>query len=133
MVKPTYEGGGEKNMKKVMGLIVAVFAFVAFSSTAVFAGDPPASFNKCKACHKADQDGSAWTVGPGLKGVGARLSAAFLDKWLKDPQATFDAGGPEIEALKKGAKFNAKLKMPAAVKGMADGDRAALIAYLGSL
>ena len=123
----------KKKMKKVMGLIVAVFALVAFSSSAALAGDAPKAFNKCKACHKIDQDSSAWTVGPGLKGVGARLSAAYLDKWLKDPQATFDAGGPEIEALKKGAKFNAKLKMPAAIKGMSDGDRAALIAYLGSL
>lgn len=120
-------------MKKVMGLIVAVFALVAFSSTAALASDAPKAFSKCKACHKTDADNSKWTVGPGLKGAGARLSADYLDKWLKDPQATFDAGGPEVEALKGGAKFNAKLKMPSAVKGLSDEDRAALVSYLGSL
>ena len=48
-------------------------------------------------------------------------------------QGTFDAGGPEIEALKKGAKFKAKLKMPTAVKKLSDEDRKALVGYLMAL
>lgn len=119
-------------MKKVISLLVAICAMVAFSSSATSAEEPKA-FAKCKACHKTDSDNSKWTVGPGMQGIGKRLSAAYLEKWLTDPQATFDAGGPEIDALKGGAKFNAKLKMPAIAKTMTPEDRAALIAYLGTL
>lgn len=120
-------------MKKAISFIVAVFALVAFSSSTVLAGDAPAAFNKCKACHKTDADNTKWTVGPGLQGAGKRLSKDYLGKWLTDPQATFDAGGPEIEALKKGDKFKAPLKMPSVTKTMTPEDRAALIDYLGTL
>lgn len=119
-------------MKKFFGLLVAVFAMVAFTSTNVLAGAPKA-WSKCKACHKTNKDNTKWTVGPGLKGVGSRLSAEYLDKWLKDPQATLDAGGPEVDALKAAKKFKAKLKMPAAVKKLKDADRAELVKYLGTL
>ncbi|MBI5186613.1 MAG: cytochrome c [Nitrospinae bacterium] len=119
-------------MKKAISFIVAVFALVAFSSSAALA-DAPAAFNKCKACHKTDSDNSKWTVGPGMQGIGKRLSKDYLGKWLTDPQATFDAGGAEIEALKKGDKFKTPLKMPSVTKTMTPEDRAALIDYLGTL
>lgn len=120
-------------MKKIISILVAAGALIVFSNSLVLASEAPKAFKKCKACHKTNADNSKWTVGPGLKGIGKRTSADFLDKWLKDPQGTFDAGGPEIEALKKGAKFKAKLKMPTAVKKLSDEDRKALVGYLMAL
>ncbi len=94
-------------MKRIIGLMVAVCAMIAFSSASVLAG-PPKLAKKCKACHSLKNPGTKWTVGPGWKGIGKRLSREYLEKWLKDPGATFDAGGPEIDALKAGYKAKKK-------------------------
>lgn len=46
----------------------------------------PAKFSQlCTACHAIG--GSGGNVGPALDGVGSRFDAAYLDKWLSDPQA----------------------------------------------
>jgi nitric oxide reductase subunit C len=39
----------------------------------------------CTTCHSLE--GTGGTVGPALDGVGARLDAAYLERWLKDPLA----------------------------------------------
>src|SRR5256885_8831459 len=39
----------------------------------------------CKACHRVGSEGTG--SGPDLTMVGFRKSAAWLDAWLKDPQA----------------------------------------------
>ncbi len=39
----------------------------------------------CKSCHALDGNGG--TVGPALDGVGNRYDAAYLSRWLTDPQA----------------------------------------------
>ena len=45
----------------------------------------PQVFNQlCVACHRLGGQGGV--VGPALDGVGARLDAAYLDRWLHDPQ-----------------------------------------------
>jgi len=58
---------------------------VAATSTSP-AGARPAYFDTiCVACHSVSGSGGA--VGPALDGVGSRLTAAELDRWLKDPPA----------------------------------------------
>ncbi len=45
----------------------------------------PQVFNQlCVACHRLGGQGGA--VGPALDGVGARLDAAYLERWLHNPQ-----------------------------------------------
>lgn len=120
-------------MKKIIISVIGVCVMAIFLSYPAYASEAPKAFGKCKACHKINADNSSWTVGPGLQGVGKRLSADYLDKWLKDPQGTFNGGGPEIEALKKGQKFKEPIKMPSAVKNLSDEDRKSLVDYLMSL
>lgn len=120
-------------MFKKIGIAFAVAGLLVAYSGHAQAGDPPASFKKCGACHKIDADNTAWTMGPGLKGIGKRTSKAYLEKILKDPQGAFDAGGPEIEALKAGAKFKPKLLMPKAVQGLSADDIKSLVDYLLAL
>lgn len=120
-------------MIKKIGVMLALAGFLIVSVGQAQAGDSPASFKKCGACHKVDADNTAWTMGPGLKGIGKRVSKGYLEKILKDPQGTFDAGGPEIEALKSGAKFKPKLMMPKAVQGLSAEDIKSLVDYLVAL
>ena len=48
--------------------------------------DRPKVFNQmCIACHQLNGQGGQ--VGPALDGVGSRLDAAFIKKWLSDPLA----------------------------------------------
>jgi len=130
-------GGGEKQMKKGMGLLTAVFSLVAFSVPMVASAGLPAGapkiFKKCMACHSTKYTNAKWKVGPGMKGIGKRLSRAYLEKWLADPQATFNAGGPEIDALKKGQKFKKKLKMPKQAKKLSAAQKKDLINFLLTL
>jgi nitric oxide reductase subunit C len=60
---------------------------VVLASTTPAGGQPkPAYFTSvCIACHSVGGSGGA--VGPALDGVGSRLSAAELDRWLADPPA----------------------------------------------
>lgn len=120
-------------MKKITGLLSIILALFFFAVSPALAGDAPGAFKKCKACHKVNKDNSFWSVGPGLMGVGKRTSREYLEKSLKDPQGLFEAGGPEIEALKQGAKFKSKLKMPKAVKKLTDDDVKAIVDYLMTL
>jgi cytochrome c553 len=119
-------------MKKI-GISLLLSGILAISAGQAQAGDAPAVFKKCQSCHKTDADNSAWTMGPGLKGIGKRTSKGYLKKMLKDPQGTFDAGGPEIEAIKAGAKFKSKLQMPKAVQGLTEDNIKALVEYLMAL
>ncbi len=49
-------------------------------------GDRPQIFNQmCIACHSLGGQGGV--VGPALDGVGDRLNAEFIQKWLRDPLA----------------------------------------------
>ena len=73
----------------------------------------PAMFGQlCTACHAVG--GSGGTIGPALDGIGTRRDAAWLDKWLVDPQA-----------LKPGT---AMPQLP-----MSDTERAELVQYLSEL
>lgn len=87
------------------------------SSSSYFPSAPrrsPRLAMQCRACHSIKNPGTKWTVGPGWKGLGKRVSREYLEKWLKDPGGTFDAGGPEIDALNAGYKAKKKKNL---VKG----------------
>jgi len=59
---------------------------VLASTSAAAAATKPAYFSSvCIACHSVGGSGGA--VGPALDGVGNRLTAAELDRWLADPPA----------------------------------------------
>jgi nitric oxide reductase subunit C len=52
--------------------------------TVASTGDRPQVFNQmCVACHALGGQGGV--VGPALDGVGGRLDAAYIARWLKDP------------------------------------------------
>lgn len=56
------------------------------ASVVVESLDRPKVFNQmCIACHQLN--GAGGQVGPALDGVGSRLEAAFIKKWLADPTA----------------------------------------------
>lgn len=57
---------------------------VRANSTAV-AQRPQIFSQLCVTCHSLE--GSGGTVGPALDGVGSRLEAAYLERWLTDPSA----------------------------------------------
>jgi nitric oxide reductase subunit C len=58
---------------------------IVLASAPLLKGTPkPDYFSTiCVACHSVE--GSGGTVGPALDGVGSRLSASELDRWLADP------------------------------------------------
>jgi len=75
--------------------------------------EPPAYFKSvCIACHSVE--GKGGSVGPALDGVGTRMSAAELDRWLADPPA-----------VKPGTAMP-QLNLP-------DATRAELVSWLSSL
>lgn len=118
-------------MKKILVIFLIVGIHLALSSKPVLANDiPPKEYRKCKMCHKTDDGQWTVTVGPGLQGIGKRVSREYLEESIKDPQKLFDLGGPEIEALKKQPKFKPKLIMPAVVKNLTDEERKVLVEYL---
>jgi len=122
----------ERIIKKFViaaSLAILLGPFVA----SVHATGAPKVFKKCKACHKTNKDHTKWSIGPGLKNIGKRVSRGYLEKMLTDPQATVDAGGPEVDLLKKGAKFKSKLKMPKQAKKLSKEDVKALVQYLMTL
>lgn len=47
-------------------------------------GDKPAKWSLCSACHSLG--GAGGNVGPALDGVGNKFDAAYLSKWIADPQ-----------------------------------------------
>src|SRR5690606_16883084 len=73
----------------------------------------PAKFSQlCSACHAVG--GTGGNVGPALDGIGSRLDADYLDRWLADPQA-----------LKPGT---AMPKLP-----LTDAERAELVEFLSAM
>jgi nitric oxide reductase subunit C len=71
-------------------------AVVAGGAPLAEAGTRPQVFNQlCIACHALGGQGGV--VGPALDGVGARLEAAYIQRWLQDPMAVkADAKMPKL-------------------------------------
>ncbi|MBI5185573.1 MAG: cytochrome c [Nitrospinae bacterium] len=120
-------------MKKILMVFVILGIAQVLTGTLALAADPPKEYKKCKMCHKTDDDQWTATVGPGLKGIGKRASREYLEESLKDPRRLFDAGGPEIEAMKKWPKFKPALLMPGVIKNLTDEERKTLVEYLLTL
>lgn len=88
-------------------------AVVVASLPAASSAPRPAYFDTvCIACHSVG--GKGGLVGPALDGVGRRIDAEYLDRWLADPQT-----------LKPGTA------MPNL--GLSEEQRAELVAWLGTL
>lgn len=90
-------------MKKIVLAVFSLCLTLVFAvSTPAFAGDAAKGEDyygkKCKACHKLDEKAS---VGPGLKGVTARRTEAWLTKWLTDSQKTWEENDAETKELRK--------------------------------
>ncbi len=82
----------------------------------------------CDRCHKLS---SKRKVGPGLKGDTTRHTDAWLTKWLKDPQGTWEENDEETQALRKwtdGREGSKKTKMK--IRKLNDTEIADLIAFL---
>lgn len=56
----------------------------AVTGETVSVAPPPVFDQMCRACHQIDGLGGA--IGPALDGVGSRLDADYLARWLTDPQ-----------------------------------------------
>ncbi len=122
-------------MKKTFIAMIAAAALIVPS--AAFAGDANKGKDLfdgsagCKTCHKTD---SSKLVGPGLAGVAKRRSAEFFNAWLNDPQATWEANGADVQALKKEVKKEGKPKTAMKIKRKLAADEIAdIIAYLNTL
>ncbi|MBL7976027.1 MAG: cytochrome c [Candidatus Kapabacteria bacterium] len=57
----------------------------AQNNSAVSANSPQVFKDVCVACHSVN--GSGGNVGPALDHVGSKFDAAYLNKWISDPQA----------------------------------------------
>ncbi len=77
---------------------------------------------KCASCHMV---AGAGNIRFNLDGVGARLSAADLDHWLKDA-AAMERALPKQPAVRMSEWLEANRKI-------SDADREALVAYLATL
>lgn len=96
----------EKHARKILAIVFAMLFSIA--TVAMAGGDATNGekiFNdkkkKCKTCHKLTEKKK---VGPGLKGVTKKRSEAWLAKWLKDPQKTWEENDAETQDLKKWKK-----------------------------
>lgn len=80
---------------------------------------------KCAACHTV---GGGKLVGPDLKGVTTRREAAWLSRWIKEPDKVLAEGDPIATQL---LAENNNIPMPNVV--LSDADVADLIAYIQSV
>jgi nitric oxide reductase subunit C len=69
----------------LMQVAVASGASGSASSIAMSKGRPQVFNQMCLACHSLGGQGGG--VGPALDGVGSRLDLAYLESWLRNPQA----------------------------------------------
>ncbi len=82
----------------------------------------------CSHCHTTTYDDK---FGPGLLDIMDRVDEAWLDRWLKNPQAMIDAGDEHAVALRKSNEWG--LTMPT-IPAMQDAaSRADVIAWLKTL
>lgn len=93
-------------MKRYFSLLsVLAFAGIlmnySFASADVAKGQEifnNAKVGNCKTCHDT---GDKKKVGPGLKGATDRQPKEWIEKWLADPQAVWDANDEHVQDLKK--------------------------------
>jgi len=102
-------------LKRYVGILsVLAFAIVlmnySFASADAAKGEEIFNNTKvgnCKTCHNTNDKKK---VGPGLKGVTDRQPKEWLQKWIADPQAVWDANDEHVQDLKKRMKKEDKPK-----------------------
>jgi len=107
-------------------ILTSTFGFTSTAS----AGDAQAGKNifnhVCAYCHNADESDK---VGPGLQGINQRVTAEWLDQWLKNPKEM----AKKDDYAKNIVEDNRyKLQMPTLPSMQNDEKRADVIAYLRS-
>jgi cytochrome c2 len=123
-------------MKGTIIGILAAFAIVFCVSTSAFAGDAAkgkALFDgagKCKTCHKTDDKK---LVGPGLAGVKAKHSEAWLKKWIANPQEVWASDDADVKDLKKRVNKEGKPKTAMAPGKLSEGDIDDIVAFINTL
>jgi cytochrome c2 len=86
-------------------------------------------FNEiCVRCHTTEKEGK---LGPGLRDVSSRHSAAWINTWLKSPEALIQSGDSAANKLRKENKYG--ITMPTLPIMQNDKKRKAIIAYLMTL
>lgn len=120
--------------KFAVGMLAIGFAIVfgmAGQAAAGDAGNGEKIFKgkgKCKTCHRLT---AKKKVGPGLKGVTERHTLAWTKKWMKTPQAMWEANDPETAEMKKWKKGRAKKKKTMMKPGkLTDSEIDDLIAFM---
>ncbi|OGW11068.1 MAG: hypothetical protein A2W77_09780 [Nitrospinae bacterium RIFCSPLOWO2_12_39_16] len=79
-------------------IVLMNYSFVSADAAKGQAIFNDAKVGNCKTCHDT---GDKKKVGPGLKGVTDRQPKEWLQKWLADPQAVWDANDEHVQDLKK--------------------------------
>jgi len=86
-------------------------------------------FNEiCVRCHTTEKEGK---LGPGLQDVSNRHSVAWINTWLKSPEALIQSGDANAIALREENKYG--ITMPTLPVMQNDDKRNAIIAYLMTL
>ena len=120
-----------KAFKVYLNQLILIAAFLIFNSNYVFSQDVAAGEKlfkiNCASCHKVtDQK----LVGPGLKGVAARVpqpSEPWLIKWIKNSQAVIKGG--DAYANKIFTEYN-KSVMPS--QALTDDEIKSVLAYIAN-
>ena len=106
-----------------------ILALAAFPSRAgaqdISEGEQLFTAKGCNACHSI---GGGDLVGPDLAGVTTRRDAAWLTRWLKEPDKVLAEG--DATATELFDKYN---KVPMPNLGLTDSEVASLVAYFASL
>ncbi|HJM82405.1 MAG TPA: cytochrome c [Nitrospinota bacterium] len=123
-------------MKKYVWEIVAlgIVVIVAVSGSTVAASDVNNGKRlwkkaKCNTCHYYNKKKKK--VGPTVMGVTKKRSEAWLVKWLKDPQGTWEENDAETQEMRKWKKRAIKAKRTKMkIKKLSDEQVADLVAFL---
>lgn len=112
-------------MNKTFFRLVVVALVLLFASNTYAQQGKKLYEDNCQSCHTI---GKGNTVGPDLKGVGAKYPEAWIIKWIKNSQAMVKAKDPKAVAIFN--QFN-QIPMPP-FESMSDADIKAVMAYVKS-
>jgi len=108
-----------------LSLILGLSMVLSQPATAADIQDGKKTFGEiCARCHNMD---NTEKLAPGLQGIGKRVTAQWLDLWIKNPEEMLKTDA-YAQGLLANNRFN--LHMPQIPKMQDDEKRANVIAYL---